>query len=69
MKVKSVQEIGDFVRKRRKSLKLTQKDLAGLIGVGNRFIVDLEAGKETVETGKVLLVLKMLGIMVILEPK
>ena len=36
--------------------------MAGLCNVGVRFIVDLEAGKETCQIGKVLYVLDMLGI-------
>ena len=61
-KILSIQDLGRFIKDRRKILGLSQKELAGLAGIGNRFIVDLERGKETIEFGKALLVLKMLGI-------
>ncbi len=46
--------LGRFVRLRRQALNLSQDQLARLAGVGRRFIGDLEAGKPTVELGKVL---------------
>ncbi len=58
----SPEELGEFIKKTRKSQRLTQADLAGACGTGVRFIVDLEKGKSTCEVGKVLLVIMMLGI-------
>ena len=58
------QSIGDFVKKTRKSLKITQKDLALTSGTGLRFIIELEQGKPTCQLGKVLTVLHTLGIAV-----
>lgn len=55
-------DLSNIIKKRRKEQKLTQSQLAGLSNVGVRFIVDLEAGKETCQVGKVLYVLDMLGI-------
>lgn len=55
-------DLADIIKKKRKEQKLTQPQLAGLCNVGVRFIVDLEAGKETCQIGKVLYVLDMLGI-------
>ena len=55
-------DLADIIKKKRKEQKLTQSQLAGLCNVGVRFIVDLEAGKETCQIGKVLYVLDMLGI-------
>jgi HTH-type transcriptional regulator/antitoxin HipB len=63
--IRNIQDVGHLIKQRRKVLGLTQKDLAGLVGIGNRFIVDLERGKETIEFGKTLLVLKMIGIKLI----
>ncbi len=54
-------EIGDIVRTTRKAAELRQDQLAGAAGVGLRFIVDLEAGKPTVQIGKTLQVLQALG--------
>ena len=41
---------------------LTQRDLALAIGVGERFIVDLEAGKPTAQLGKALAAAKAAGM-------
>jgi len=59
--LKSVAEIGHLIRAERKAQGLRQNDLAAASGVGLRFIVDLERGKETVQLGKVLVVLATLG--------
>jgi y4mF family transcriptional regulator len=47
---------------------LTQPDLAMTAGVGLRFIVEVEKGKPTAQIGKVLRVLRTLGIAVALTP-
>lgn len=54
-------DIGTAVRKARKAQGLRQDELAGVANVGTRFIVDLEAGKPTVQLEKTLLVLAVLG--------
>lgn len=54
--------IGETVRKTRKLLKVTQKDLALTSGTGLRFIIDLEKGKPTAQIGKIITVLNTLGI-------
>jgi y4mF family transcriptional regulator len=56
------EDIGKLIRENRKRQGLTQTDLAGVSGTGLRFIVDIERGKETAQIGKVLHVLKLLGI-------
>ena len=57
-------EVGEIVKKVRKAQGLTQPHLAMACGTGVRFIVDLEAGKETCQIGKALSVLQMLGLAV-----
>ena len=57
-------EVGEIVKKVRKAQGLTQPQLAMACGTGVRFIVDLEAGKETCQIGKALSVLQMLGLAV-----
>lgn len=57
-------DIGALVRSVRKEQNLRQDELAGVSGVGVRFIVDLEAGKPTAQIGKVLQVLQILGCSV-----
>lgn len=50
-----------FVKSRRKSLDLTQRDLADRAGVGLRFVRDLEQGKKTLRLDKVDQVLSLFG--------
>ncbi|CAD7038399.1 transcriptional regulator [Pseudorhizobium halotolerans] len=67
--VRTSNDIGALVRSVRKEQNLRQDELAGVSGVGVRFIVDLEAGKPTAQIGKVLHVLQTLGCSVeILAP-
>ncbi len=67
--IKLPADIGALVRSVRKQQNLRQHELAGVAGVGLRFIVDLEAGKPTAQIGKALLVLQTLGCVVeILAP-
>lgn len=61
--VHSTAQIGQRVRQTRQQLGLTQPQLALAVGVGIRFIVDLEAGKPTVRLDKVLQVLSGLGLV------
>ena len=62
--IQTTQDIGEYLRKTRKALGLTQKDLALTSGTGLRFIIDLEKGKPTCQLAKVLTVLQTLGIKV-----
>lgn len=67
--VRTSNDIGAVVRSLRKEQNLRQDELAGVSGVGVRFIVDLEAGKPTAQIGKVLHVLQILGCSInILQP-
>lgn len=67
--VRSSVTLGDIVRERRRLLALRQLELAGLGNTGNRFIVELEQGKPTVQLQKVLDVLDLLGLEVVVRPK
>lgn len=53
--------ISDFIKEKRKQLKLTQPDLAEKAGVGLRFLRELEQGKQTVRLDKVNQVLALFG--------
>jgi len=68
MKNLTTETVGDLVKKTRKSLNLTQKNLALTSGTGLRFIIELERGKATCQFGKVLTVLQILGIRIDLKP-
>lgn len=53
--------LADFVKRKRKSVKLTQPELAEKAGVGLRFIRELEQGKESLRLDKVNQVLQLFG--------
>lgn len=53
--------ISEFVKQRRKSVKLTQEEFAQKTGVGLRFLRELEQGKKTLRLDKVNQVLDMFG--------
>lgn len=61
-KVVNIKELGEIVKKNRKSQGLTQEQLAAACGIGRRFIVELEGGKVTCHLGKAIQVLSALGI-------
>ncbi|NTV07253.1 MAG: helix-turn-helix transcriptional regulator [Chlorobium limicola] len=54
-------ELCEFVRNRRKSLGMTQPELAEKAGTGLRFVRDLEQGKKTLRMDKVNQVLGLFG--------
>ena len=64
MKIKTPEHLGSEIRTRRKSMKITQKDLAMTCDTGIRFIIDLEKGKPTCQLNKTLQVLHALGMTV-----
>jgi len=67
--IHSSAELGAAIRQRREQLELKQTDLAGLGGTGNRFVVELERGKPTVQLQKVLDIMDLLGLEVVVKPK
>jgi HTH-type transcriptional regulator/antitoxin HipB len=64
----TAQQIGELVKKTRKSIGVTQKRLALTSGTGLRFIIELEQGKPTCQIEKALTVLHTLGIKMELTP-
>lgn len=67
--IRTSQELGEFVRQYRTSQNMLQTDIVGLANTGNRFIVDLEKGKPTLQLQKVLDVLDLIGLEVIVRRK
>ena len=59
--IHSPKQLGQALRATRKQLGLTQPQLALAAGVGVRLIVELEAGKPTLQLEKVLQVIDALG--------
>jgi len=68
MQIKDTKQLGGFIRTLRKRMRVSQKDLALTSGTGLRFIIDLEKGKTTCHTGKVLTVLNTLGVAITALP-
>jgi y4mF family transcriptional regulator len=59
--------LGSFIRQERKAQGLTQEELAGLTGVGVRFVRELEAGKESCRVGLALQVARALGLVLTVQ--
>lgn len=59
--IQTSESLGSFIKEARKSQGLTQEQLAGLAGVGRRFVLELEAGKKSCHLDKTLAVISMLG--------
>lgn len=68
-KIESAAELGNLIRQKRKDLRRTQASVAGLSGVGARFMSELERGKPTLELGRTLQVLGRLGLDVWVVPR
>ena len=63
--ITSAHDLGQLVREARQQRKLSQQAFADLVGVGRRFISELENGKATLEFYKVLQVASASGIDVL----
>jgi y4mF family transcriptional regulator len=61
--------LSEFVKDKRKAVKLTQPELAKKAGVGLRFMRELEQGKQTLRLDKVNQVLQLFGCEVGVVPK
>lgn len=62
MVVNDARDFGRQIRMRRKSLGITQKELAEFTGFSVSFISDLERGKETAELGKTIFLANTIGL-------
>ena len=60
-KLKDISAIGAKIRSIRKAQGVSQETLAGLAGTGQRYISELERGKETARMREMLKVLDALG--------
>ena len=58
----TMKEVGAFVAKTRREQGISQLELSQAADVGRRFVVELEDGKETLQAGKPLKVMSVLGI-------
>ena len=60
-RLKNISSIGVKIRSIRKAQGISQETLAGLAGTGQRYISELERGKETVRIRELLKLLDALG--------
>lgn len=60
-RLKNISSIGDKVRSIRKAQGVSQETLAGLAGTGQRYISELERGKETARIRELIKLLDALG--------
>lgn len=60
--ISSSTDLGNVIRKERKRLGVTQKELAMAAGTGLRFLIELERGKPTSQLAGAFKVLQALGI-------
>lgn len=60
--IASSEDLGLLIRAVRKSTNVRQDDLSAVVGVSRQFAIDVERGKPTAQLGRVLLLLKELGI-------
>ncbi len=69
MIIKTSEELGKVIRKKRKEDGLTLHDAAAICGVSHVFLSALENGKETVRLNKVLQVAACMGIEITADPR
>ncbi len=67
--IKTAKDLGLLIKQSRKAMGLSQAELAGVCKVGNRFIVELEAGKPTIQFDKALYVAANVGLELQLHKK
>lgn len=60
--IEDASQLGTAIARARKALGLTQRELALAINSGERFIVELEAGKPTAQLGKALAAARAVGL-------
>ena len=60
--IKDMKSLGDAIRRRRRELGYTQAFLADYAGVSTSFLSELENGKETIQAGKMMEIIGLLGM-------
>ena len=65
--IENAAAIGKVVRASRKAQKIRRDDAAGGIGVSENFLGKIERGSDSVQWGKLFLVLEGLGIRVAVD--
>lgn len=61
--------LGDEIRRRRREQHLTQEKLADLADLSAVFVIEVEKGKPTAQIGRVMRLLRTLGIDLVARPR
>ena len=67
--VKDMKSLGDAIRRRRRELGYTQAFLADYAGVSTSFLSELENGKETIQAGKMMEIIGLLGMDICIQKR
>lgn len=62
MEIENATAFGQVIRAARRRHRMTQRELALIAGTGERFVVDLEGGKPTMQLGRAIAVAVALGL-------
>ncbi len=65
--IQSPKDLGIAIRATRKAQQVRLDDVAGSAGVGHVFVRDVEHGKESVTLGKVMQLMRELGLKLTVE--
>lgn len=69
MIIRTTKELGQLLRDHRSRRGLTQAQLADLVGVSRKWIIDLEGGKRTTDLSLVLLTINALELELDAHPR
>lgn len=62
-------EIGEEIRQRRKFLRITQKELSEIVGLGLHSLINIESGKGNPTIGQLQKVVSVMGLSIIVQVK
>ena len=69
MRIRTRKELGQLLRELRRGLGLTQAQLAEIVGVNRRWVVQVEQGKTSVDLRTLLRALGALGVELHVRPR
>lgn len=67
--VQTPRDLGLLIRQHRNARGLTQTQLAKALGASQKWVSDIELGKERAQIGAVLRALAYLGVVLIAQPR
>ena len=69
MRIRTRKELGQLIRESRKRRRLTQAELAEVVGVNRRWVVQVEQAKTSADLRTLLRALRALGIEMHIQPR